>query len=661
MADHAKQQRPYLSELPLSAGRPGAPLPNRSAPVPPPAARKLRGYAFDPSLSIRLDTMSINEIVYKVPWEADLKVGPVGEYLEVVDYDPPSACFYEPVDLNQPNLLAQDGLAPSQGNPQFHQQMVYAVAMTTIHNFEQALGRKVLWRSHTDQGDDDTQQETFVQRLRIYPHAMREANAFYNPDKKALVFGYFNSTSYQPGTHLAGGIVFTCLSHDIVAHETTHAVLDGIQRRFIEPTHPDALAFHEAFSDIVALFQHFSFPEVLRQQIAKTRGNLASQNLLGQLAQEFGVAIGNYDTLRDAIGRVDPKSGQWQPLIPDPQDYLTIAEPHARGSILVAAVFDAFTAIYKARVADLLRIASGGSGVLASGALHPDLVNRLAMEAAKAAQHVLLMCIRALDYCPPVNLTFGDYLRALITADADIVPNDDRGYRVAFIEAFRRRGIYPHDVRNLAIESLGWPSAGDEEVEFFEGLAQKVGYVLDRKRLFTDRRSIFMEIDKYRHKLIEFIGSSEHRRNGKKDLAGLEALTGLALVKKTQPADLMPGHDPRYLLDVSGVFPVQRVGPDGDILNQLLVSITQVRKVPLDPAQKDSPSIFFRGGCTLILDLDTQRLCYRIVKSIQDEERLEQQRRYMLESASGSLRAVYLAPFAQDSVSQPFALLHRSF
>ena len=38
-------------------------------------------------------------------------------------------------------------------------------------------------------------------------------------------------------------------------------------------------------------------------QIAKTHGDIASQNLLGQLAQEFGVAIGNYTALRDALGR----------------------------------------------------------------------------------------------------------------------------------------------------------------------------------------------------------------------------------------------------------------------------------------------------------------------------------------------------------------------
>ena len=412
MPDPSDSPQPELSQTPASF-RPMDPSRSHSVPTPQPTYRRLRGYAFDPSLSIQLETMGINEIVYKVPWENDLDRGPTGEYLEVVDYDPASGCFYEPVDLTDPLLIAQDGLPPSEGNPQFHQQMVYAVAMTTIRNFEQALGRKALWRSHTIGKDTDDEKEDFVQRLRIYPHALREANAYYSPRKKALLFGYFPATLKQPGTHMAGGTVFTCLSHDIVAHETTHALLDGMHRRFIELTNPDTLAFHEAFSDIVALFQHFSFPEVLRHQIARTRGDLNSDNLLGQLAQQFGVAIGNYGALRDAIGQVNPDTGKWEPLKPDPEDYRTIIEPHARGSILVAAVFDAFTSIYKSRVADLLRIATGGTGVLPSGALHPDLVNRLAAEAAKAAGHVLLMCIRALDYCPPVDLTFGDYLRAL--------------------------------------------------------------------------------------------------------------------------------------------------------------------------------------------------------------------------------------------------------
>src|SRR5262245_60370498 len=149
-------------------------------PPPAPVYRRLRGYAFDPSLSGQLDTAIINQNIYKVKWEGGgtgLLPGPVGEYLEIVDYDPASGCFYAPVDLNDAHLVAQDGLPPSEGNPQFHQQMVYAVAMTTIQNFERALGRPALWAPRLG-----NEHEGFVQRLRIYPHALREANAYYSPE-----------------------------------------------------------------------------------------------------------------------------------------------------------------------------------------------------------------------------------------------------------------------------------------------------------------------------------------------------------------------------------------------------------------------------------------------------------------------------------------------
>ena len=136
-------------------------------------------------------------------------------------------------------------------------------------------------------------------------------------------------------------------------------------------------------------------------------------------------------------------------------------EPHDRGAILVAAIFDAFLAIYERRTADLLRLATSGSGVLGPGAIHPDLVDRLAREASKAAQHVLTMCVRALDYCPPVDITFGEYLRAIITADCDLVEDDRLKYRVAFVEAFRRRGIYPPDVRTMSVDSLVWRTPGE--------------------------------------------------------------------------------------------------------------------------------------------------------------------------------------------------------
>src|SRR6185436_15006319 len=130
----------------------------------------------------------------------------------------------------------------------------------------------------------------------------------------------------------------------------------------------------------------------------------------------FGRALGQHGALRSAIGSK-----------PEPAALREVIEPHTRGSILVAAVFDAFLAIYNVRAARAIRLVTGGSGILAPGALPPNLVETLAGEAAKTANHFLNMCIRALDYCPPVDINFGDYLRALITADSDLVPSDPLG------------------------------------------------------------------------------------------------------------------------------------------------------------------------------------------------------------------------------------------
>ena len=157
------------------------------AKTPNPPCRRLRAFAFDPILSRQLETYEVNLVTIEVPWEDAVDYGPTDSYLEVVDYDPASQAFYAPVYLNEPKLLAQDGLPPSEGNPQFHQQMVYAVARKTIEHFEQALGRRALWSSrHTLV--NGRYEEEYVERLRIYPHALREANAYYSSAKKALVW-----------------------------------------------------------------------------------------------------------------------------------------------------------------------------------------------------------------------------------------------------------------------------------------------------------------------------------------------------------------------------------------------------------------------------------------------------------------------------------------
>lgn len=619
-----------------------------------PPFRRLKGFAFDPSLSIKIDTAEINNLIYKVIWEDNLSPGPRGEYIEVIDYDPTIQKFYEPVDLNDSYLLAQDGLDASESNPQFHQQMVYAVAMTTIKNFESALGRPILWSQRRLKTDGEKHSNTqYVKTLRIYPHALRDANAFYSPQKKALLFGYFSSQPAEPTLQMPNTQIFTCLSHDIIAHETAHAILDGIYSNYTDDTNPDVLAFHEAFADIVALFQHFTFPEVLKNQIAKTRGNLASQNLLGQLAQEFGSAIGKYGSLRDAIGEIDEATKVWKAKEPNGDEYQTIFEPHQRGSILVSAVFDAFVTIYKSRIADLLRIATGGSGILPLGELHPDLINRLANEASKSAGHILKMCIRAIDYCPPVDITFGDYLRAIITADNDLVADDNRDYRLAFIDAFRKRGIYPTGIKSLSVESLIHKRIDNGNlselfkilIKFLREFSEEIIYSDDytpinnenidhRERIFKitrdyitgryddDKKKIF---GLHRRINVKFDGSSDFQK-----------ITGLIFgqnwpILGVTTSNSYNDQGPSFWVDSLKV--ASRVGPSGTKINQIIISLTQEAGIEIDASagtknvktfvpkgdiNQTSDKFIMKGGVTLIFDLKTRQLMYAISKPLID-------------------------------------------
>ena len=604
--------------------------------APEPTARRLRVYAQDPSLGTHLETLAINEAVLHVRWEGDLQPGPVGEYLEVIDVDPASQCCYAPVDLNHPHLLVQGGLPPSEPDPQFHQQMAYAVAMKTIEHFERALGRVALWSPRILKTNGATTGQEFVQRLRIYPHAVRAANAFYSPDRKALLLGYFTASSEQSEDVLPGGLVFGALSHDVIAHETTHALLDGLHVRFQEATNRDVLAFHEAFADIVALFQHFSLPAALRDAIAKTRGDLGQDNPLAQLAVQFGRATGKKEGLRNAIGRfVD---GKWESQKPTRLDYANATEPHARGAVLVAAVFDAFLQIYNVRTRDLVRLATRGTGVLPPGDIPVDLVERMAQEASKVATHVLGICIRALDYSPPVDITFGEYLRALITADQDLVPGDQRGYRVAFVSAFRERGIYPAEVKSLSVDSLVWEPPPMP--------LANIGHILSGMSLdwdlTTNRRKAYDVSRQNAGKMRDWLIDPSEVSN--------DELVALGFLRQGRQMRISGLDGELGGIEVHSVRPARRVGPDGHIQSDLVVEITQTFHPNVGRP--------FRGGCTLLIDLTTNQVRYLLRKRVGSAARLQAQQAFMLD-AGDDLRATYFLD--PDDGVEPFALLHREY
>jgi len=670
--DDGKPSQPLRAVLEAMLGREAtagkAPPSKTSDPIkrrirkPPTPKRRLRVYALDPSVGKKLASIDVNETTLSVPWEEDLQPGPIGEYLEVVDVDPASDRVYEPVDLNHPTLLAQDGWAPSEGNPQFHQQMVYAVAMTTIGHFEKAIGRKALWAPHIPRADGTPgadQRSVEVPRLRIYPHALRTDNAYYSPDKKALLLGYFQSNAGEGEATPAGSMVFTCLSSDIVAHETTHALLDGMHRRFEEPSNRDVPAFHEGFADIVALFQHFTIPELVRFEIERVRGDLMHEGLLAGLANQFGEASGRRGPLRNYVN-ADPKV----------LHYPDVADAHDRGSILVYAVYDAFRMIVDRRTKDLLRLATGGSGMLAPGAIHPDLVQRLTAETCKTADHVLRMCIRALDYCPTVDITFGDYLRAVITADLDAVKDDRLGYRIAFMESFRKWNILPPDIRTVSEQTLAWNTPEQSRPTWLKGIINKAADVGHKSYDDTDqivfgwnraltRSEIFQLNEDNRWRLWRRLKKAfdEDPKLYKEFglVAGVPAFNADGTIKQPKAA-------PDTTFEVHSVRLARRVTPDGDYTVNVVAAITQRQAVPFDGANVVNGFFWFRGGATLIIDPreDDERICYSIIKNSGSEVRRDQQKQLITGSTLSSLRALYFGGNTGLAVApaEPFAIMH---
>ncbi len=597
-----------------------------------PKRRPLKIYASDPMTGRNLGNRARVDVENE-----DLKPGPSGQRLMVIDYNACTGKFYPPVNLDDHALLMQGGLEPSESDPRFHQQMVYAVAMRTLENFDKALGRRIFLNKRG-------------RPLRIFPHAFYGANAYFDEKLHAILFGYFRADESNPGENLPGQTVFTCLSHDIIAHEMTHAIVNRLRRNFLEPSNQDVLAFHEGFSDIVALFQHFSFIDVVKAQIQKTGYDLRSAASLLGLAQQFGHATASGGALRSALG--------------DPDLRLTddINEPHKRGAILVAAVFDAFIMVYERRTSDLARLIGLQEGD--PKPLHPDMVNRLSNEAVRIAQSMLTMCIRAFDYMPPVDVTFGDFLRAMVTADTEMSPDDETGQRAALIEGFRLRGIYPVGVQSLAQESLVWSPADSslpplrwEPTELLDVIVDAASQVSSSS--IPHQYKEFTRYSKSRNNSSGLSPSAEQYDAPSTDSSDSYDESSNPLSELAQElhryakshADKL-GLNSNYPIRALGVHPVFRVAPNGRLVIELIAQVDQ--KMPPTLENSDYGGLLPRGGTTLVIGFDGG-VKYAISKPLPNESlpeavnkdaqtRLLNQRKFLTTSDLRDAMLAYLDP-----------------
>ena len=371
-----------------------------------------------------------------------------------------------------------------------HAQHVWGVASATLRRFERALGRRVSWQFPCPQ-------------LFLVPHAFPEANAYYDRTSRGVFFGYVPARS--------GSNVYACLSHDIVAHEVSHAVLDGLRKRYLGAALPDGLAFHEALADIVALLSTFASVETVKTQLNPQlpEGRRGKQLLITEklreaalfgLAEELGAWYGRTGGLRRSI------------TLEAGVDYLkspAYAEPHRRGEILVAAMLQMFLEVWTIRITELDP----------SGAAYLD---RASEEGTKAAEHILTMLLRSIDYLPMVDLELGDLFDAITLADEAVVPNERLSYRDALSRWFGKYGLVG------AARPAARPLA-------------LTGAALDYRHVHPDAlRADHSEVFRFLWQNAEEIGFNR-----------------------------------RYYTDVESIHPVTRVGPDGLLNHETIITYSQ--------------------------------------------------------------------------------------
>jgi hypothetical protein len=123
------------------------------------------------------------------------------------------------------------------------------------------------------------------------------------------------------------------------------------------------------------------------------------------------------------------------------------------------------------------------------------------------------------------------------------------------------------------------------------------------------------------------------------------------------------GLEPNGSFEVHAAHLAVRSDGNGESRYQLVVVLTQQRTVPLSDARSanglDGQTMSFEGGATVIIDLKNRRIEYCIRKPVISTTRLARQREFIDGSRGSSLHATYFGAVNPDTVTEPFALLHR--
>jgi hypothetical protein len=262
--------RPRLAGVPAAA----SPGDAGSGDVPLP-------YAFGARVLMWKQDPSVSEIgTRKAFLPGVVLAGPRDARIEIVD------AANAPVE---PNAFGDFVAMPD--TPQFDAVHTFAVVRQTLTMYQRALSAAGAamplpwqWNSSID-----------TTPLQVYPYGLPNVmNAYYSRTQGCLKFGDF-----VPGGDSAR--VYTCRSFDIVAHETGHAVLDGLKPQWLLADNPPQTGgLHEAFGDLTAIFLALSQLDQCDAVVAQTKAHLHDKTFLADIAEQFGLALGSTTGLRNA-------------------------------------------------------------------------------------------------------------------------------------------------------------------------------------------------------------------------------------------------------------------------------------------------------------------------------------------------------------------------
>lgn len=338
--------------------------------------------------------------------------GPVSQRVALLDFDEATGAVRNGVRFEPPAGRRKRGrydVPRVRSNRDFQNVSVFATVLKTMREFERpdVLGRRLRWAFDGPQ-------------LLVVPRAGDWANAFYERETRSLQFFHFYSEKHKR-------VIFTSQSHDIVAHETGHAILDGILPDLYDATSPESLALHEAVADLTALTMSLESGTLRKRVLDDTGGRISGLTALSSVAEEFGHAL---DSAKPYLRSL------WNSTRMDSRG-LDPASPHDLSEVLSGALFrvlDTTHEKFKRNEAQLALIDEVVSDP-------EDASFQGSGKALRIASWILRrLMFRALDYLPPGEVSFADYGRAIWAADEAANPEHPE-YRKALESQFRRRRI----------------------------------------------------------------------------------------------------------------------------------------------------------------------------------------------------------------------------